>query len=389
MKINFKNKKNLLLAVLYVILFALIIVLIGVTVKSCKAKPTGGENLPVIEEPENRVSFVGVGDNLIHDAVYIQANRYAGEDGVTLEKFDFKPMYKGVEDIIKKADIAYINQETMPAGEELGISSYPLFNSPSQLIYDMRDIGFDVFSQATNHTFDKTVKGIENAYNLYQTMKDEVTAVGIYKMGEQNFRSVTKNGIKIGFVNFTDLTNGFSLPASSKYDVPLSTDEDRIVADMKYARENCDFLLVLIHWGNENHFDISPRQKELAELFVDGGADAIIGTHPHVIQPVEYMGDTLVVYSLGNFISAQLDKANMVEGMISFDMVQKGDTKKIENVKFTPLINYYSSRFRDLQVMTLADYKTNGKDGTHKLGVTAEYAQKLTEQIIPAEFLNE
>ena len=120
--------------------------------------PLNIEN-PVVEE--KRVSFYGVGDNLIHNCIYWQADRnLQGPD------FDFKPMYNAVSDNIKNADIAYINQETILGGTELTLSSYPLFNSPKELGRDMIELGFDVFSHATNHVFDKGEKGVENTYNF-------------------------------------------------------------------------------------------------------------------------------------------------------------------------------------------------------------------------------
>ncbi|MDP4119344.1 MAG: CapA family protein [Bacillota bacterium] len=372
--------------------FFCLICLISVIFCSCAKKQ--GQLLPEPEkpsatslpEPETRVSFLGVGDNLIHDSVYIQANRYAGGNGYGTNAFDFKPMYKHVADKIASADIAYINQETIPGGAKLGISSYPLFNSPQEIIYDMKDIGFDVFSQATNHTFDKGVSGIQSAYDLYKSIEG-ITAVGIYKKGEPNFGVREVNGIKVGFVNYTDITNGFSLPLKSEYYIPVLNNKKQIKTDIAYARAHADFVVVLVHWGIENSTEVSARQRELAKIFADNGADAVIGTHPHVIQPIEYIKNTLVVYSLGNFISAQSQMPNMIEGMITFDFVKQGKNKKIENVRFTTLINYYTSHQRSIQVIPLSEYSVElGK--THGLGdLSPEYATKMVNEIIDAKYL--
>ena len=140
---------------------------------------------PTLQEEvkELRVSFYGAGDNLIHNCVYWQADNNApGED------YDFKPMYSKVADDIKNADIAYINQETILGGTELGLSSYPLFNSPQELGCDMIELGFDVFSHATNHVFDKGEKGIANTYAFYME-NPNVTEIGIYKKGEDSSKS--------------------------------------------------------------------------------------------------------------------------------------------------------------------------------------------------------
>lgn len=338
------------------------------------------------------VSFMGVGDNLIHDAVYACANRHAGGDGHVTgstgdKPFNFKPMYSGMADIIASADVAYINQETIPGGDELGITSYPCFNSPTQLIYDMKELGFDIFSAATNHTYDKGWRGVENAYELYEKLSDEITAPGIYKKGERNFRVHEKNGIRLGLLSYTDLTNGLSLPASADHYVPRMDDVKQIAEDLKYAKENSDFVIAFVHWGNEYQFEPSDRQRAQAKVFAENGADIVIGTHPHVIQPVEYIDAVPIVYSLGNFMSAQLDKYNMIGGMISFDIVKKGNLVSIEKLLFTPTVNYYAQGFRNFNVYTLSDYRAQGLEDSHKLGVTADYVDKLTRQVIDEKFL--
>ena len=340
-----------------------------------------------------RLSFIGVGDNLIHDSVYACANRHAGGDGHVTgstgdKPFNFKPMYSGMADIIAAADVAYINQETIPGGDELGITSYPCFNSPTQLIYDMKDIGFDIFSAATNHTYDKGWRGVENAYNLYEKLSDEITAPGIYKKGERNFRVHEKNGIRLGLLSYTDLTNGLSLPASSDHYAPRMDDEKQIATDLKYAKENSDFVIAFVHWGNEYQFEPSARQRAQAKVFAENGADIVIGTHPHVIQPVEYIGDVPIVYSLGNFMSSQLDKYNMVGGMISFDVILVNGESLIENLTFTPTVTYYAAGYRNFNVYTLEGYRKNGKEASHMLGVTSDYVEKLTRQVVDEKYIS-
>lgn len=338
------------------------------------------------------IRYVGVGDNLIHDAVYSWANKLAGGDGkvtgTTGEKeFNFLPMYSGIADIIKNADVASINQETIPGGDELGITSYPCFNSPRKLIYDMKELGFDIFSHATNHTYDKGSRGVKGAYEFYETFNGEIVAPGIYKKGERNFRTLTKNGIKLGLVSYTEMTNGITLPESAEYYAPLLDDENLIISDLLYAKENSDFVIAYLHWGNEYQFEPSSKQRETAELFAKNGADIIIGTHPHVIQPVEYIGDVPVIYSLGNFMSAQVDKYNMVEGLISFDIIKTPQDTFLDNLTFVPIINYYTTGFTGFNVYTLSDYKEKGLENTHKLGVTAEYAEKLINQVVDPRYL--
>jgi poly-gamma-glutamate synthesis protein (capsule biosynthesis protein) len=326
------------------------------------------ENPPEVQETEKRVSFYGVGDNLIHNCVYFQADRYKeGPD------FDFKPMYEKVSNDIKNADISYINQETILGGTELTLSSYPLFNSPKELGRDMIELGFDIFSHATNHVFDKGEKGIENTYNFYQDK--DVIFTGIHKKGEDNIKITEKNGIKFAFLNYTYITNGLSLRKDSSYYVPLA-DKEKMAEDIKRAKDMADFVVMFAHWGNENQTTPSTEQKEDAKLFAELGCDAIIGTHPHAIQPVEFIDDTLVVYSLGNFISAQKNHVNLIGGTVKFDFVLKGNEKKIENVEFKPVINHYNSGFANIKIIPFEEYSED-LARTHGAGISYEYIKKI------------
>lgn len=341
---------------------------------ACNSVPVSKE-VPSLPEKklsvEKRVSFYGVGDNLIHNCIYWQADKNAqGPD------FDFKPMYKLVADDIKNADIAYINQETILGGTELTLSSYPLFNSPKELGRDMIELGFDVFSHATNHVFDKGEKGIINTYNFYNDK--DVIFTGIHKKGEDNIKVSEKNGIKISYLNYTYHTNGLSLGQNSDYYVPLA-DTTKIVEDIKRAKGMSDFVILFVHWGNENQTVPSQQQKEDASLFADAGCDVIIGTHPHSIQPVEFVGSTLVVYSLGNFISAQKNPVNLVGGTIKFDLVIKDDVKKIEEVIFEPVVNQYEAGFSNIRIIPFDEY-TPELATSHGADITYEYIQKLINE---------
>lgn len=346
-----------------------------------------GDNIPVgqniVSEPERRVSFFGAGDNLIHNCVYWQA-----DDNAPGDDYDFTPMYSYMAQDIKNSDIAYINQETILGGTEMGLSSYPMFNSPQELGRDMIELGFDVFSHATNHVFDKGEKGIENTYNFYKN-NPEAVCIGLYKKDEENIKIVEKNGIKIAFVNYTYHTNGLSLSKNSEYYVPLADYEngcEKMIETVKRADEISDFVICCLHWGDENKTTANEIQKESARLLSENGCDIIIGTHPHTIQPVEFVNDTLVVYSLGNFISAQNKPVNLIGGTIKFDMVINGNEKKIENIKFTPVINQYEGSFKNIRIIPFNQYD-DSLARAHGVNVTYEYFEKLINKTIDKLYL--
>lgn len=338
-------------------------------VSSCTPKVE--EVISVVSTPsvtEKRVSFYGAGDNLIHNCLYWQADRHAPG-----EAYDFTHMYQMVAEDIASADIAYLNQETILGGTELGLSSYPMFNSPQEVGRDMISLGFDVFSHATNHAFDKGEAGLRNTYQFYQGK--DVLMVGIYNRQEDRIRVLEKNGIKIAFLNYTYSTNGLSIPDSSLYYAPIA-EEEMMVSDIQEASKVADFVVCLLHWGEENQSTPNQLQKEHAKLLSEAGCDVIVGTHSHCIQPVEFVGDTLVVYSLGNYISAQNGPKNMVGGTIRFELVLKGTEKSIENVSFQPVITQYEAGYSNIRVIPFSKY-TPELARIHGAGITYEYFEKL------------
>lgn len=343
----------------------------------------GKEEEIIVEEiTEKRASFYGVGDNLIHNCLYWQADK--NKEG---DDFDFKPMYAGVCEEIKNADIAYINQETILGGTELTLSSYPLFNSPKELGRDMIDLGFDVFSHATNHVFDKGEQGIINTYEFYSKNPD-VTMVGIYKKDEEFIKITEKNGIKIAFINYTFHTNGMGLKKNSEYYVPVIKENnyDELINLVKDGNERADFVVCLMHWGDEDVLTPNETQKECAKILSESGCDVIIGTHTHSIQPFEYIGDTLVVYSLGNFISAQKNPVNLIGGTIKFELVVKGNEKFIENIEYMPVITQYEGSFKNIRIIPFSDYTVDDAN-RHGVNITYDYIENVIKNTIDSKYL--
>ncbi|MFV0396238.1 MAG: CapA family protein [Coprobacillaceae bacterium] len=304
---------------------------------------------------ENSVSFLAVGDNLGHERVYTYADSKEGEVGDG--KYDFKPSYTKVADTIKNADLAFINQESIIGGDDLGITGYPAFNSHEQWASDLTDFGFDMVNGATNHSLDKGFKAVQNTAEIWRQY-DDVIFAGAYDSQEDadTIRVIERDGIKFSLLSYTYGTNGYTAP--NDYCVPLF-DENKITEDVKKAKEVSDVVIVSAHWGTESDYTVTETQKSYAQLFADLGVDLVIGTHPHVIQPLEWVtgtdgNKTLVAYSLGNFLSTMETVDTQLEGMLSLDFVKSGDTISIENVVWTPLINHFGDG--TFQVMPLKSY---------------------------------
>lgn len=319
-------------------------------------------NKPENVEPKEEVyeaSLVMVGDNLIHSSVYKDANKNANYNG-----YDFKPMYTYIKEIVSNYDLAYYNQETILGGEELGLSDYPCFNSPYEVGDAMIDAGFNLVSLATNHTLDRGEKAIINSCNYWKNQEGVMTAGSYCSEEDRNkVKVMKKNNISYSLLSYTYGTNGIAVPSGKEYLVNVwptngnnpETDsayeayKETVKEDIARVRDKVDILMVAMHWGVEYTHTPTAYQKDMAQFLADQGVDIVIGSHPHVVMPVTWIDDTLVIYSLGNLISAQetnLDYAKMVGLMSSVKITKtvKGDETsiKLSDVNNELLFTYYS-----------------------------------------------
>ena len=319
---------------------------------------TGPIAYPDFSLVTKEISFIGCGDNNIYAGNIKDARSKALSDG---REMNFKPMYQNVADIIENADIAFINQENVMAGDGYAISYYPMFNSPQDLGYDLVELGYDVINIANNHMLDKGADGLSKTIEFWKGM--DTLMIGGYENEDDynNIRILEKDGVKIAFLSYTYGTNGITKAASSPIVIPIINDDD-IIRQTAVAKEQADFVMVSIHWGYEGAFKPSSEQKRVAQLLADCGVDAIIGHHPHVLQPVEWLtgkdgNKTLCVYSLGNFMAEQAYDYNMVGGIISFNIVKLGDSKPvIEDVEFIPTVFHFPSNFFNNTIYLMEDY---------------------------------
>lgn len=322
-------------------------------------KETVQEEVHIVEEvTEDRVTFLAVGDNIGHDRVHDYGDVMEGEEGDGL--YDFKPSYKNVVNQISNVDLAFINQESIIGGNELGISGYPAFNSPEDLAKNIVEVGFDIVNAATNHILDKGDIGVANAAQTW-SQYEEVLYVGAYESQESadKIRTIERNGIIFAVLAYTYGTNGYT--SSYDYTAPLF-DEAQIIKDVAAAKEISDVVIVSAHWGLEGSFELDETQKKYSQIFADEGVDLVIGHHAHVIQPVEWLegrngNKTLVAYGLGNFLSTMESLDNQLEGMLTLDFVRVEEQVVIENVKFVPLINHFGEG--PVEVYYLDDYTTD------------------------------
>lgn len=249
------------------------------------------------------ISVIMVGDMLLHTPVEESALQ---EDGT----YNFDAIFANTKEEITAADLALVNQEVIIGGEELGVSGYPCFNAPYAAGDALVNAGFDVICHATNHALDQGKKGLKNCLNFWKNSYPETTVLGINQMQEEqdNIYIYEQDGLKIAILNYTYGTNGIEIPTDMPYAVNL-LEEEKVLSDIQKAEEQADFTVVCPHWGTEYQLEPSNEQRKWTKLFLENGVDLVLGTHPHVIEPVEYLVDEasgnemLVYYSLGNFVN--------------------------------------------------------------------------------------
>ncbi len=320
------------------------------------------------EEEVKKISLVMVGDNLIHDKIY----NYAYRDG----KYDFSSILTSIKPIVSKYDLAYYNQETILGGSEIGLSSYPAFNSPYEVGDAMIDCGFNMVSLATNHTLDRGEKAVINSFN-YWSSKSNVMTAGSYSSNEERNKVNIKevNGIKYTMLNYTYGTNGISVPSGKDYlvniwpvtgsnpnsDSKYQNYKSVVKEDIDRVKDKVDLLIVAMHWGIEYESSPNSYQEDMANYLSSLGVNIIIGTHPHVVQPVTYVGDTLVIYSLGNFLSAHevVNIANRVGLMSMVDITLKDNKIELANLNNELLYTYYTSSYGDIKVIPFSEISSD------------------------------
>ncbi len=328
---------------------------------------------PIMEQV-TEATFAAVGDVLIHRSLYYDAE--------TEEGYDFYPMFALVEPYLSGADLAMANQESIIGGVDLGLSDYPRFNSPFEVGTTLKDIGIDAVTMANNHTLDRGKQAVLNAIEHWDAIGMIYT--GAYRSAEDRdqLRVVERNGISFALLGYTYGTNGIPVPEGKEYLVNL-IDLERMAADIENACEHADVVVVQLHFGNEYERMPSPSQREMVEQLAAAGADLIIGHHPHVLQPFEWIERddgrrTFVAYSLGNFISGQEGVYREIAGIVQLDVKKRmlGDeiTIELSNPSFLPTWTH-KRNWRDYRIIPL-DQVTD-----QQLSGAAQYYNEIADHI--------
>ncbi len=305
------------------------------------------------KEPE--ITLVMVGDMLMHTPVTESGKQ---EDG----SYEYSHLFTYTKERIEEADLALVNQEVILGGEKLGLSGYPSFNAPYELGDALAEAGFDVVLHATNHTLDKGVRGVENCLDYWEEEHPDMAVLGIQRSAEEQDEIYVyeQEGIRIAILNYTYGTNGIPVPEDEPWLVSL-LDEDQVREDLAKADEEADFVIVCPHWGTEYVHEETETQRRWAGLFLECGADLCIGTHPHVIEPMEWLegedGERMLVYySLGNYVNCTSSQgegvADRMLGALATVTVARNAQGEvyIKDYGAEPLVTYVSADEKDISV---------------------------------------
>lgn len=344
---KYKEKKTFgFKKIFYILLLIFFIILI---VSNIKKSPIKLSNNSKTEEPTSAqetqqdisINMAVIGDIMCHSPNYKAAYN------TQTKTYDFSPFFTQIKSYIQNADVAVGNLETTFAGGTKAYSGYPTFNSPVQLAKDVKDLGIDVLTTSNNHSLDTGYNGLINTID--ELDKLGISHTGTFKSQEEKDKILIKdvNGVKIAFLSYTYGTNGIPVPKGKEYCINL-IDKELIKSHLDKAKaQNPDIICVSMHWGVEYKIKQNSEQEQLADFLFENGADIILGSHPHVLEPMEKRTVTLadgtkkdgfLIYSLGNFMSAQKDKYTKDSIILNLKLTKHANGKvSIDSYDYTPI----------------------------------------------------
>lgn len=361
--------------------------------------------LSALDQPEETTSEIPAtytarlmcaGDNIIHSAIYNQAKERG--DG---ESYDFSYVYKDVKKIIEKSDFAMINQQTV-LSKELPPSSYPDFCSPTAVGKAIYDLGFNVINHANKNVGDKGSKGAQDTINYWEK-KDGATLVGLYQSSNmiETIPLKVVNGIRFSFIGITEDVNK-NLPSDAlPYVISLNEDGkttaetyNRIKSLIKKAESMSDVVVLSVHFSGNEKSEPTSTQLDIVNYLASFGADVIIGSGTNSVQPMEFRekadgSQTLIIYSLGNFVSAQTSKENMLGGIADIVFVRDNESGKtsIKTAKIIPVVTMYGSNYSDVRVVPLSKLDAETADAHGIYGFNLPFAESYFNEVVGEENL--
>ncbi|MEG4027598.1 MULTISPECIES: CapA family protein [unclassified Microcoleus] len=350
---------------------------------------------PVPPKPQSEIKeakLIAVGDIMMHST-----QTRSGYDAKK-KTYNFDTFFAPVKSILSTGDWVIGNLETPLAGEDAGgYTGYPLFNAPAQLADAAKKAGFNILTTANNHALDRGEKGVIRTVANLSDRKIAFTGTATSAAEASRTLISTKNNISLAKLAYTYGTNGIPIPKGKDYLVSL-IDEKKIVKDIAKARkQGADIIAISLHFGDEYQRQPNTQQKQLVENLLKAGADIILGSHPHVVQPYKIFnfpgknGKTrkaVAIYSMGNFISGQNKKYTDLGVILQVNIRKKftEKTTEITDVKTYPTwVQRYSLNNKlNYRVLPLAKTVTDKKDpllATSQYPILSKYLQDMNNHL--------
>lgn len=387
MKLHKNHKIKLIILSVILILSSAALTIYLLSQSKSKTETSRPEKLVTetkkLERPaEKSLKFAAMGDMLAHDSVVNQVKSGSS--------YDFSPYFAKIKPLYEGGDVVFCNPETPAAGAQFGISGYPTFNAPLEFSRDLSKNGCNLINFATNHIADKGQAALSATLDEWERLRPlAMSGANRSPEEQQKVPIFEKNGLKVAFLAFADFSNA---KAPHSYSVNFYHDKELVKSLMTKARQNADVVVVSAHWGVEDSHAISVDQSSAAQMLADLGADVIIGTGPHVLQPVKWLeradgGKTLVWYSIGNMLSSQLKIEELTGGVAKFKITKQNDELKFSDISFIGTFMSYEwsaadraasnlAARRNLKLQPLADAEAE----TKLFGVSVdERAQKIRQ----------
>ncbi len=281
------------------------------------------------------IRIVATGDMIPHDTVTNQASSEGG--------FNYVPFFEDVLPVFSSSSIGICNQESPSAGQTLGISGHPSFNAPIAFAQGLSEIGCNVVNLANDHTDDRGQEGLDATIAAWQDLdRRAVIGANDSSQAQNEVTILEQDGISIAVLGFTDNDLNESL---SNHAVNSLNDEDLVSRLVNEASDAADYVVVYVHWGVEYTADVTDTQRQQAELLAIAGADVVIGSGPHILQTTEVIStesnDTFVYYSLGNFLSSQLELNQRIGGFAIIDLDISEGSLVAPRYSFAPTFMHY------------------------------------------------
>lgn len=297
------------------------------TVPSVSTKPDASNS--------KRLRIIATGDTIAHDALNAAAKQPKGG-------YDYYQFMAPLKPYFDASDVRFCNQAVPGGGEAFGIKGYPVFNSPLEVARDLQRLGCNVVNTGTNHTFDLGQPVINAELDYWDKLPNVLAVAGANRSAaeQQKLRTFTVKGVKFAFLSYSTYSNS---PPPNSYGLNMY-DPKTAEADIKRARTQADIVIVSMRWGTEYSPEINDSQSKISQQLADMGVDVVIGHGPHVLQPVKQLTgkehhSTLVWYSIGNFLNAQVPIESLVSGLAVIDV--NLSTKKIEAPAYLPIYMHY------------------------------------------------